>query len=261
MRRTSATMDPNVVHAFTTSAALDCGDRNPQKVGGWASRRGQERHPVRASRNREAVVFDHEDHRKLSSNGFTQGFEKLALLARAISSSADDDKVRIGSPFDFGGSNTDRMQRVVAHGNRCAQNLVGAAANDVGQLATSTWGRGPAEGRREKRPRRHTAVNQQRLVAIVGRNPVVRRQMRTEGSDRVRAPRRGYERRPRRAERSQLRDDRPVGRSPWRGRRQGASIGQAVAGPVIHSAHRRGHDWDRRFACGTGCLPFPPSTP
>ena len=155
-----ATIDPNVVHAFTTSAALDCGDRNhPRKsVDGPA---GVDKNVIPSVRVEIA--------KPLSSITKTTGscrIERLHTKASRnspcwlvpSSSSADDDKVsESGRRFDFGGrQHRPHAATRLPTGTGVLVDPAGAAANDVGQLATSAWGRGAGRGTpRETPPAAH----------------------------------------------------------------------------------------------------------
>ena len=161
--------------------SVDRLDSNAHEVGRIAIRQREEGLAARRCGYGKRVVFDQEKDRKLVAHRLCDRLHDLALLRRAVTQAAQHDRPSLALP-DFG-SDADGLQRVVADRAAQAENVAGTPTHVGAHLAPLGRRCCAAKQVVEERFQRHSAGDHQRLVAVMGVEPIRWPEMRGHRGD------------------------------------------------------------------------------
>ena len=151
--------------------AVDALNRNPAEHVLLARWQGEERAPAGARRDRERVVLDDPEDRQLAGRRGQDRLQHLALLRRAVAYRAVDDGSR-GVGLDRLGDAAG-VQPAAAHGAGHAHQVEVGGAHDGVHGPAAGLGGVLGEQRQEQGLGSDAAGQQERLVAVVGLQPVL----------------------------------------------------------------------------------------
>ena len=164
---------------FHGIASVDVLDRQPPKRIRTPVGQRVERPARRRRRDRVAVVLHDQQQRQMAAHRFSARFQKLALLGCAVADAAIDQ--RPGRIVADRGGHAAPLQSVVADRGHHAQNVQLRIAAKPAHLPAARAGTVLAVQIVEKRPGPDSPRQQQRPVAVVAVQPIVRRQVQSQG--------------------------------------------------------------------------------
>jgi hypothetical protein len=152
--------------------AVDAGDRQAEKLFRGAGWEVKWRLTGRLGRDRPTIVLDDEDHRRFRAHSLCDCLEKLALLCRAIADAAQHHgRIRV---ILHRLRRTYCLQRIVADRPNHRHHVDIARGKMRAHLPAGGMRRAGRERAAEELDDRHAAREQQRLVAIMQMQPIVR---------------------------------------------------------------------------------------